>query len=173
MYRNLNQFRNLTVIIFVYRSWLLRRQLCRTYLLKGIHHFRFYHFKLYTWFWSGKMVIFATQLWRKIFCDSFAYCDSRKICSHTVNLWNSIFSSSFRETPYEDWSCVDVCDWLASIGMAEHSELFRENDIRGTNLLGLTKEDLRELGVKKLGHRMTITNEVNRLTTNNGAATNL
>ena len=83
------------------------------------------------------------------------------------------FSSSFLETPYENWSCAHVCDWLASIGMAEHGDLFRENDIRGSNLLSLTKEDLRELGVKKLGHRMTITNEVNRLSTNNGAATNL
>jgi hypothetical protein len=91
----------------------------------------------------------------------------------TQEIFNFIFSSSFREIPYEDWNCAHVRDWLTSIGMAEHGDLFRENDIRGSNLLELTKEDLRELGVKKLGHRMTITNEVNRLTTNNGAATNL
>lgn len=83
------------------------------------------------------------------------------------------FSSSFRDIPYDDWTCANVCDWLVSIGMGEHGHLFQENDIRGPNLLELSKDDLRELGVKKLGHRMTITNEVSRLTTNNGAATNL
>ena len=57
--------------------------------------------------------------------------------------------------------------------MTEHQKLFQENDIRGPNLLGLTKEDLRELGVKKLGHRMTISDEILTLTTNKGAATNL
>ena len=57
--------------------------------------------------------------------------------------------------------------------MTEHQELFQENDIRGPNLLGLTKEDLRELGVKKLGHRMTISDEILTLTTNKGAPTNL
>lgn len=82
-------------------------------------------------------------------------------------------SSSFRDIPYEEWTCLHVCEWLASIGMTEHQELFQENDIRGGNLLGLTKGDLRELGVKKLGHRMTISDAVNTLTCNHGAATNL
>ena len=68
---------------------------------------------------------------------------------------------------------MHVCEWLVSINMAEHCDLFRENDIRGSNLVKLNKEDLRELGVKKLGHRMTIANEVKQLSAINGASTNL
>jgi class 3 adenylate cyclase/tetratricopeptide (TPR) repeat protein len=43
--------------------------------------------------------------------------------------------------------------WLESIGMARYAELFRSNEIDDDLLRQLTSDDLREMGVKALGHR--------------------
>jgi predicted ATPase/class 3 adenylate cyclase len=47
----------------------------------------------------------------------------------------------------------DVRDWLASNGFAEHGDAFVENAIDGTLLPHLTDEDLRVLGIDRLGDR--------------------
>lgn len=62
-----------------------------------------------------------------------------------------------------DWDCDDVCGWLDSINMAQYKETFRDNDIQGIHLPELTKAELRELGVKSLGHRMTLETAIGRL----------
>jgi len=60
----------------------------------------------------------------------------------------------------EDWEAQDVADWLAGLGLGEYKSTFIENDIRGPSLLQLKKDDFKELGVTKLGHRITLTNEI-------------
>ena len=47
--------------------------------------------------------------------------------------------------------------------MSQYRETFEVNDIRGIHLPELTKAELRELGVKSLGHRMTIENSIAQL----------
>ena len=49
----------------------------------------------------------------------------------------------------------EVCAWLTAIGLGEHCGQFTENEIVGDHLADMSKEDLRELGVKKLGHQKT------------------
>jgi class 3 adenylate cyclase/tetratricopeptide (TPR) repeat protein len=48
---------------------------------------------------------------------------------------------------------VNVEAWLAELALGQYAETFRENDIDGETLCGLTAEDLKELGVSSLGHR--------------------
>jgi len=67
------------------------------------------------------------------------------------------------EKPVLDWNCDDVCNWLDSIKMSQYKETFRENDIQGAHLPDLKKAELKELGVKSLGHRMTLENAIARL----------
>ena len=43
--------------------------------------------------------------------------------------------------------------WLADLGLEQYSEAFAENAIDGDILKTLNEEDLKELGVKALGHR--------------------
>ena len=43
--------------------------------------------------------------------------------------------------------------WLADLGMEQYSEAFTANAIDGEALRALKEEDLKELGVKALGHR--------------------
>jgi class 3 adenylate cyclase/predicted ATPase len=48
---------------------------------------------------------------------------------------------------------MDVAEWLRGLGLAQYEPAFRDNDIDGEVLRRLTGEDLRELGVRSIGHR--------------------
>jgi SH3/ankyrin repeat-containing protein len=65
--------------------------------------------------------------------------------------------------PVMEWEVEEVCQWLEEIGLGEHCPQFRENEILGEHLLELTKEELAELGVKKIGHKKTFLTKVKEL----------
>lgn len=50
------------------------------------------------------------------------------------------------------WDVSDVTNWLESLQLGEYAESFSSNDVRGRELLTLTRTDLKELGVSKVGH---------------------
>ena len=41
---------------------------------------------------------------------------------------------------------MDVAAWLRGLGLEQYAQLFRDNDIDGEILCGMTAEDLKELG---------------------------
>lgn len=47
------------------------------------------------------------------------------------------------ESDVSRWSTEDVGAWLTSLGLAEYSQLFIRNDIRGAELLHLQRQDLK------------------------------
>lgn len=49
-----------------------------------------------------------------------------------------------------------MCDWLTENGYEQYATSFQENEIEGDHLTKLTREDLTELGVTKLGHKIGI-----------------
>jgi hypothetical protein len=49
---------------------------------------------------------------------------------------------------------MDVANWLRSLGLERYEAAFRENDMDETVLPSLTHENLKELGVTALGHRL-------------------
>ena len=51
---------------------------------------------------------------------------------------------------------MDLGDWLRSLGLGKYEAAFRENEIDESVLLRLTAEDLKELGVTALGHRVKL-----------------
>ena len=51
---------------------------------------------------------------------------------------------------------MDVVVWLRSLGLGKYEAAFRENDIDETVLPSLTHENLKELGVASLGHRVKL-----------------
>jgi hypothetical protein len=63
------------------------------------------------------------------------------------------------------WSSIDVCEWLTENGFGQYASQFTENEIIGEHLTGLTKDDLQELGVTKMGHRISIMKLIERLKT--------
>jgi len=56
-----------------------------------------------------------------------------------------------------------VGDWLREIGLEEHIPMFEDNEIMGEHLKDLSKDDLKELGVKKLGHQKTFFAKISQL----------
>ncbi|XP_077087051.1 SH3 and multiple ankyrin repeat domains protein 2 isoform X2 [Siphateles boraxobius] len=62
----------------------------------------------------------------------------------------------FADKPVLVWTKHDVADWLESLNLAEHKKAFLDNEIEGTHLPNLQKEDLVDLGVTRVGHRMNI-----------------
>jgi len=52
-----------------------------------------------------------------------------------------------------DWRVADVCTWLKKEGMGEYASSFQKNNIDGPALLALDENDLKDLGVAKVGDR--------------------
>ena len=48
---------------------------------------------------------------------------------------------------------TEITDWLFGLGLGQYAELFRDNDIDGEILRGMTADDLKELGISSFGHR--------------------
>ncbi|KAB5587255.1 hypothetical protein PHYPO_G00011100 [Pangasianodon hypophthalmus] len=70
----------------------------------------------------------------------------------------------FASKPLPYWTKYDVADWLTYLNLAEHRERFLDNEIDGSHLPSLTKEDFLDLGVSRVGHRMNIERALKRLT---------
>src|SRR5580704_16057494 len=51
---------------------------------------------------------------------------------------------------------MDVVVWLRSLGLGKYEAAFRENEIDETVLPSLTHENMKELGVTALGHRLKL-----------------
>ncbi|KAG8433889.1 hypothetical protein GDO86_012310 [Hymenochirus boettgeri] len=62
----------------------------------------------------------------------------------------------FATKPIHFWTKYDVADWLDYLNLGEHREHFLDNEIDGSHLPSLTKEDYIDLGVTRVGHRMNI-----------------
>ena len=58
---------------------------------------------------------------------------------------------------------MDVAAWLRGLGLEQYAELFRDNDIDGEILCGMTAEDLKELGISSFGHRRRLLNAITAL----------
>jgi len=66
------------------------------------------------------------------------------------------------------WSVNRLCAWVRSIGhqggwREDYSQGFVEHEIDGRCLRDLTSDLLRELGIAKIGHRLTILREIKKL----------
>src|SRR5262245_23086188 len=58
---------------------------------------------------------------------------------------------------------VDVAAWLGRLGLGQYARAFAENDIDNEALCSLTADDLRELGIRSLGHRRKLLAEIAKL----------
>src|SRR5215469_9371930 len=58
---------------------------------------------------------------------------------------------------------MDVAAWLRGLGLEQYTQLFRDNDIDGEILCGMTADDLKELGISSFGHRRRLLNAITAL----------
>ncbi|KAI5714150.1 hypothetical protein M8J76_011693 [Diaphorina citri] len=67
------------------------------------------------------------------------------------------------ESPACHWGVAEVSTWLESISLGEYVETFGRHDIRGSELLTLTRRDLKDLGISKVGHVKRLLSAVKQL----------
>ena len=58
--------------------------------------------------------------------------------------------------PSDAWEPTRVGEWLASIGLGIHAQRFIEEQIDGASLRMLSRDDLTDIGVHTVGHRLKI-----------------
>ncbi|XP_045153072.1 SH3 and multiple ankyrin repeat domains protein 2 [Echinops telfairi] len=78
-------------------------------------------------------------------------------------LQQPISNKPFTTKPVHLWTKPDVADWLESLNLGEHKETFLDNEIDGSHLPNLQKEDLIDLGVTRVGHRMNLERALKQL----------
>jgi len=55
--------------------------------------------------------------------------------------------------PLEHWTLDDILQWLKDNNLEQYCASFKENDIDGQNMQELNESDLRDLGIRSIGHR--------------------
>ncbi|KAK3579281.1 hypothetical protein CHS0354_033360 [Potamilus streckersoni] len=55
-----------------------------------------------------------------------------------------------------EWTVDEVCVWFKEIGLHKYESNLRSNEIDGTELLSLTDDNLKSIGIDALGHRNKI-----------------
>lgn len=56
-----------------------------------------------------------------------------------------------------------MANWLDTLALSEYKENFIMNEIRGSELLTLERRDLKDLGVRKVGHLKRILQGIKEL----------
>nr|XP_033784491.1 SH3 and multiple ankyrin repeat domains protein 2 isoform X2 [Geotrypetes seraphini] len=95
--------------------------------------------------------------------DLFSLTTGRSRSPSPSILQQPISNKPFPTKPIHLWTKQDVADWLESLNLGEHKETFMDNEIDGTHLPNLQKEDLIDLGVTRVGHRMNIERALKQL----------
>ena len=58
---------------------------------------------------------------------------------------------------------MDITQWLQNLELEQYTEIFKNNDIDEQVLLHLTADNLKDIGITSLGHRMQILEAVSKL----------
>ncbi|XP_064423268.1 SH3 and multiple ankyrin repeat domains protein 2b isoform X2 [Latimeria chalumnae] len=95
--------------------------------------------------------------------DPFGLNTGRSRSPSPSALQQPISNKPFTTKLVQLWTKQDVADWLESLNLGEHKETFMDNEIDGTHLPNLQKEDLIDLGVTRVGHRMNIERALKQL----------
>ncbi|KAJ5256922.1 hypothetical protein N7478_013026 [Penicillium angulare] len=73
------------------------------------------------------------------------------------------YPSDIPRTPraiISEWTANECIEFLTSQGLLQYCETFRENGIVGEALIALRHDELKEMGINSVGHRLTILKSV-------------
>ncbi|KAI9698787.1 MAG: Adaptor for signal transduction [Candelina mexicana] len=58
------------------------------------------------------------------------------------------------------WTAEEVINFVSNLGLQQYTEIFLDNEIVGEALIALKHEELKEMGITSVGHRLTILKSV-------------
>ncbi|KAI9737667.1 MAG: Adaptor for signal transduction [Claussenomyces sp. TS43310] len=64
------------------------------------------------------------------------------------------------KTIITEWTVDECADFVGSLGLRQYADLFLDNEIVGEALVALQHEDLKQMGIASVGHRLTILKSV-------------
>ncbi|KAI9810532.1 MAG: Adaptor for signal transduction [Pycnora praestabilis] len=59
-----------------------------------------------------------------------------------------------------DWTAEECVDFVSSLGLSQYSDAFIENEIVGEALIAIKHDELKEMGMSSVGHRLTVLKNV-------------
>uniref|UniRef100_A0A5F8GL32 Diacylglycerol kinase n=1 Tax=Monodelphis domestica TaxID=13616 RepID=A0A5F8GL32_MONDO len=59
---------------------------------------------------------------------------------------------SFSFLLVDKWGPEEVASWLDALGLGEYKDIFTRHEIQGSELILLERRDLKDLGIRKVGH---------------------
>jgi hypothetical protein len=68
-----------------------------------------------------------------------------------------------QKTFVENWTREQVLIWLQFIGLNKYENQFKDNEISGFSLVELNGDNLKEMGIGAIGHRIKILKNINIL----------
>ncbi|PGH23785.1 hypothetical protein AJ80_02215 [Polytolypa hystricis UAMH7299] len=71
-------------------------------------------------------------------------------------------------TVITSWTAEECSDFLAGLGLSQYCKAFIENEIVGEALVALKHDELKEMGISSVGHRLTILKNVYEMKTKQG-----
>ncbi|KAK2748168.1 Adaptor for signal transduction [Myotisia sp. PD_48] len=72
------------------------------------------------------------------------------------------------KTRISDWTTDDCAKFAGALGLLQYRESFLENEIVGEALIALKHDELKEMGISSVGHRLTILKSVYELKVKQG-----
>ncbi|KAF8866725.1 BcSTE50, mitogen-activated protein kinase [Acephala macrosclerotiorum] len=94
--------------------------------------------------------------------DSEASPTSSELSSnnHTPTTYQHSTGDRLPETIITEWTADECADFVSSLGLQQYGDQFLENEIVGEALVALQHDDLKQMGVASVGHRLTILKSV-------------
>ena len=74
----------------------------------------------------------------------------------TPTFGNGSEDPSIPRTIITDWTAIETSNFLKSLGLRQYSDAFLENEVVGEALVALRHDELKELGMISVGHRITL-----------------
>ncbi|KAI9833263.1 MAG: Adaptor for signal transduction [Phylliscum demangeonii] len=64
------------------------------------------------------------------------------------------------KTTIPEWTAEECAEYVSGLGLSQYADAFLENEIVGEALIALTHEELKEMGMASVGHRLTVLKHV-------------
>ncbi|KAI9801199.1 MAG: hypothetical protein M1825_003473 [Sarcosagium campestre] len=79
---------------------------------------------------------------------------------HTPTTYGHFGGDGSPKTLITEWTATECADFVSDLGLSQYANVFVENEIIGEALIALRHEELKEMGMSSVGHRLTLLKSV-------------
>ncbi|KAI9793111.1 MAG: Adaptor for signal transduction [Peltula sp. TS41687] len=79
---------------------------------------------------------------------------------NTPTTYGHLGDEKLPRTIISEWTAEECADFVSSLGLSQYADAFLENEIVGEALVALKHDELKEMGMASVGHRLTLLKSV-------------